>query len=181
VIQLQHDYITKAKEAINISGDAISAIARLDYCIPGPNPNWQSNTTDAQGSFIQAQTGDADIQGLFAEYDQKIQSMYGSTSAMQTPGTSDYLSMASLGLNLTKDLGAYHEIMLDKKKEYQDSITNTNATIQKLNVIKEKVNLIITAAQKRRDAARTQSGAPKVSAMCLATEKVTYLEGDVLK
>jgi hypothetical protein len=181
VLQLQYDFIDKAQEAMGVSSDVVPALGRLDYCIPGPNPNWQSTASNTLSSFIGAQTGNENIQELFDEYNQKVLAFYGPSSPMQTSGNSDYLAMASLGLNMTKDIASYDEIMDEKRIEYQQAISSTQATIEKLNVIKDKVNVIITASQKRRDARRAQEGKTKVTAMCIATEKVTYLDGDVLK
>ncbi|MES2930622.1 MAG: hypothetical protein V4665_02460 [Patescibacteria group bacterium] len=181
VLQLQYDYLAKAEEAIDIISAVTPSLGRLDHCIPGPNPNWRLISTDRESSFLTLETGDANIDELFDEYSEKIQALYGPTSLMQSSGNTAYLEMSPAGLALTQDIESYAEIMSEKKAEYEDSISTTRANIEKLNVIKDKVNVIITAAQNRRNAKRAQEGKPPVTALCLATEKVTYVQNDILK
>jgi hypothetical protein len=44
IIQIQKDYVTLAKELLKVMPGVMPALGELDYCIPGPNPNWQINS-----------------------------------------------------------------------------------------------------------------------------------------
>ena len=46
VLQLQDDYTTKAGQNLEKFKDVMPALGKLDYCIPGPNPNWEQNSQD---------------------------------------------------------------------------------------------------------------------------------------
>lgn len=71
VIQIQNDYIVAAKELLSILPNIMPKIGELDYCIPGPNPNWRSNSSNAEGLYQEfANTLGADFrQGGFMERD----------------------------------------------------------------------------------------------------------------
>ncbi len=51
VIQIQNDYIVAAKELLSILPNVMPKLGELDYCIPGPNPNWRYNSSEAQSLF----------------------------------------------------------------------------------------------------------------------------------
>ena len=51
VIQDQKDYIVAAKELLSNLPGVMPALGELDYCIPGPNPNWEVNSSDAYSTF----------------------------------------------------------------------------------------------------------------------------------
>lgn len=51
VIQIQQDYIVSAKEMLKILPGVIPALGELDYCLPGPNPNYKINSSNAQTAF----------------------------------------------------------------------------------------------------------------------------------
>ncbi len=51
VIQIQNDYIVAAKELLSFLPNIMPKLGELDYCIPGPNPNWQSNSSEARSLF----------------------------------------------------------------------------------------------------------------------------------
>lgn len=51
VIQIQKDYIVAAKEILSKLPNIMPKIGELDYCIPGPNPNWEANSGDAYTGF----------------------------------------------------------------------------------------------------------------------------------
>jgi hypothetical protein len=51
VIQIQKDYVVAAKEILMILPSIMPKIGELDYCIPGPNPNWSTNATETQTFF----------------------------------------------------------------------------------------------------------------------------------
>lgn len=51
VIQIQKDYILAAKEILKQLPSIMPKIGELDYCIPGPNPNYKTNSTNAQNAY----------------------------------------------------------------------------------------------------------------------------------
>ena len=51
VIQVQKDYLVAAKEILKVLPNVMPKLGELDYCLPGPNPNYKVNSTDAQGAF----------------------------------------------------------------------------------------------------------------------------------
>lgn len=51
VIQIQEDYIVAAKEIVSILPNILTKLGELDYCIPGPNPSYKTNSTDAQSAY----------------------------------------------------------------------------------------------------------------------------------
>lgn len=51
VIQIQKDYIVAAKEILGVLPNVMPKLGELDYCIPGPNPSYKTNSTDAQGAY----------------------------------------------------------------------------------------------------------------------------------
>ena len=46
VLQLQDDYTTKANQNLEQFKKVMPDLGELDYCIPGPNPNWEQNSQD---------------------------------------------------------------------------------------------------------------------------------------
>jgi len=57
ILQTQKDYIVASKEILSMLPSVMPAIGELDYCIPGPNPGWQSNTGEAADAFIEYSSG----------------------------------------------------------------------------------------------------------------------------
>lgn len=53
VIQLQEDYIVAAKELMKVLPSVMTNLGELDYCLPGPNPNYKINSTEAQSAYQQ--------------------------------------------------------------------------------------------------------------------------------
>jgi hypothetical protein len=51
VIQIQKDYIVALKELIKIIPIIPKKIGELDYCLPGPNPNYRINSMPAQSAY----------------------------------------------------------------------------------------------------------------------------------
>jgi hypothetical protein len=51
VIQIQKDYAVVAKEILMKLPSIMPKIGELDYCIPGPNPNFSISTSDVQAKF----------------------------------------------------------------------------------------------------------------------------------
>ena len=51
VIQIQQDYIVAATEAKNIISKIMPKLGELDYCIPGPNPSYKTNSTETQSAY----------------------------------------------------------------------------------------------------------------------------------
>ena len=46
IIQIQKDYIDAVKKYLKITTGVLPALGKLDYCIPGPNPNWKANADE---------------------------------------------------------------------------------------------------------------------------------------
>ncbi len=44
IISIQEDYIIAATESLKALDPILPAIGELDYCIPGPNPSWETRT-----------------------------------------------------------------------------------------------------------------------------------------
>lgn len=51
VIQIQKDYIVAAKEILQVLPNVMPKLGELDYCLPGPNPSYKTNSTDAQSAY----------------------------------------------------------------------------------------------------------------------------------
>jgi hypothetical protein len=51
VIQIQKDYIVAANELLKKLPNIMPKIGELDYCIPGPNPSWETNSGDTKIAF----------------------------------------------------------------------------------------------------------------------------------
>lgn len=51
VIQVQQDYIVAAKEIMKVLPTVMTNLGELDYCLPGPNPSYKTNSTDAQSAY----------------------------------------------------------------------------------------------------------------------------------
>lgn len=52
VIQIQNDYIVAAKEILQVLPNVMPKFGELDYCIPGPNPSYKTNSANAQTSYL---------------------------------------------------------------------------------------------------------------------------------
>lgn len=194
VLQDQQDYVDTTKDYLNVVGNILPALGKLDYCIPGPNPSWQTNALAAAQNLIDSQTNQDQtdywtiVSGDFIDqYSTKIDALYGPTSPMQTATLANgqnnpsYLEMAQPGLALTGDILSYTDSVAQAKTASNAIITQENADIAKLNAIKDKVNTIIAAAQKRRTAERAQNGLPAFKQSCLDAEKVTYVVDGTIK
>ena len=186
IIQIEHDYIKAAKESVLVLDKVVPAIGKLDYCIPGPNPNWKTNSLDAVDAYLNTLDSGATpaidpslISSQMEEYGASVDSLYGPSSPMQTFANTSYLAMADQGLAITKDLAITADTIKEAKDEYAKTITEGNTNMAKLKTIKDKVNAIIVAAQRRRTEERSTLGLPAMNASCLANEKVTYLDNGV--
>lgn len=52
VIQIQKDYIVAATESLQFLPNVMPKLGELDYCIPGPNPNYKSNVGENESLYI---------------------------------------------------------------------------------------------------------------------------------
>lgn len=279
IFQIQKDYLTSIKKAATTLPQVVPKLAELDYCIPGPNQNWQSNSDTAKngitaylagatvtsgtetvtasdlgcfGQFCNGKTThdwselqlqditdyknafENDWRNLWAqienkefvyieyphfvnfhgrkhnevsgaattaiiekwkglaktkydEYITKAKERYGVNSSMLSEFTiqgnqnSDFLPMAQAGLDMTKNLSIDAADIPDAVKAAEDNLAQSNGAVYRLGFIKDKVNIIISAAQARRKAKRIADGATPMPQLCLDNEKVTYLENGVLK
>lgn len=51
ILQIQKDYVVAARELLMKLPSVMPKIGELDYCIPGPNPNWRTNASDVEALF----------------------------------------------------------------------------------------------------------------------------------
>lgn len=271
IIQLQQDYINNVQKILKILPDIMPAVGELDYCIPGPNPSWEYNSSDAYsaytdwlysikqdlrgGSFLKRpyvkiglpllssleykayykvfegtdlwtkvlnspffnsnprsdwsdpfnrlnvncngtnniqkwkgaecmgkslnviQAGIEKWSNIFEksnkEYIIEFNKRYGTRGFLNDPFNSKYIEMAQTGLTITKNIVEYDRGIKEATTNYQDAIIDGCSNIYKLNVIKEKVNTIVKAAQARRD----KEGI-KVTNTCKEAELGSYVVND---
>lgn len=57
VFQIQKDYMKSITKTVNILPQVIPKLAELDYCIPGPNTNWQNNSQEAHDEYFNYLSG----------------------------------------------------------------------------------------------------------------------------
>jgi len=108
-----------------------------------------------------------DLELFRTKYITEINKIYGTGGLMQKqfienentyelkPNPS-YLKMAATGLNITKDINSYAEETTRLIDSYRSDIIEANANIYKLNLIKDRVSVIIKQAQARRDKNRAE-------------------------
>lgn len=51
VIQIQNDYIVAGKEILGELDQIMPKLGELDYCLPGPNPSYKINSSNAQSAY----------------------------------------------------------------------------------------------------------------------------------
>lgn len=51
IIQIQKDYVVAATQILGVLPKVMPKLGELDYCIPGPNPNWQANIEETSSAF----------------------------------------------------------------------------------------------------------------------------------
>jgi hypothetical protein len=158
IIQSQKDYISATGKAIPVAQSVLPALGQLDYCIPGPNPNWEQNAPTNIASSAQLNS-----------YNDDIEKTFGVSSPMQSPGDSAYLQMSRAGLAITRNLTADDATITQEINDLNDSVDTANANITTLTEIKRQVDVIVAAATRRRDAQRTKDGLPPISS-CVNTQ-----------
>lgn len=52
VVQIQKDYIVAANELLKKLPSIMPKIGELDYCIPGPNPSWETNYAETESKLF---------------------------------------------------------------------------------------------------------------------------------
>jgi hypothetical protein len=56
IIQIQQDYVKETNKFLDKLNDkekgVMVKLGELDYCIPGPNPNWESNSSDVRDVYL---------------------------------------------------------------------------------------------------------------------------------
>lgn len=62
IVQIQQDYLVVAKELLAVLPGVMPKLGELDYCIPGPNPGWESNAGEASDAFVEY------VDGLNTDY-----------------------------------------------------------------------------------------------------------------
>ncbi len=286
VFQLQKDYMKSITKTVAVLPQVLPKLSELDYCIPGPNTNWVSNSDEARNEYFAYLSGVTTehisdifncnapldpsgivcgIGSIFASYDHsydvisypdytnyqklfddarnlwpkievhqsfwiahndhhqtygigtnhwyvdpayveaqvarwtdaakraydeyvvKVNDKFGINSPMRTEFTPQgnynpaFLPMAQAGLDMTKNIVTDAEDLPGAIDTAKDNFAQTSGAIYRLGFIKDKVNVIITAAQNRRKTRRANDGLPAMPQICLDNEKVTWVENDVLK
>jgi hypothetical protein len=51
VLQIQEDYVVAAKEILKVLPGIMPKLGELDYCLPGPNPSYKTNSTNAETAY----------------------------------------------------------------------------------------------------------------------------------
>jgi hypothetical protein len=188
ILQKQQDYVDTTNQYLSVVANVLPALGQLDYCIPGPNPNWQNGALTAAQDIVSNQTTPeatlywTTMEGnLVAEYQQRVDALYGPSSPMQTATLPDgsanpaYLAMSQDGLTLTGNIQNYADSVSQAQTDSKAILSDSTSDIAKLNSIKDQVNTIIAAAQKRRAVERAQNGLPAFKQVCLDAEKETYV------
>ena len=203
VINRQSDYIYKSQTFIDEVKNVTPTLGELDYCIPGPNPNWESNPetqemymylqernlpdkdvtksmTDSSGNpktYINVDENEvvASVLSLYDDYKNKINSIYGPTSEMLNPNNTNgqYLEMASAGQKLTASLPQTAANATDAQMTYMGYNSEAKSVIKQLEIIKNKYNAIIEAAQARREKKQANRTNYPDYQKCLDAEKLT--------
>jgi hypothetical protein len=174
VILNQDYYITKSSEFLKLVPDITPSLGELDYCIPGPNPNWEERTQSMYMDIQARDTGETAsvvvddgevcynnseykaaryIISFYEEYKNDMNILYGPNSDMLNPDKTEnglYLPMASDGQNLTAGIDETAQNALDAKRQYNTYNSEAKSVISELNDIKDKYNAIITSAQARK-------------------------------
>lgn len=147
----------------------------------GDNKKWKGNANMAAaqerintGVQVWVDFLDKNTKSYFVAFNNK----YGSQSPMNNYTSGKYLEMAQSGTEITKNITQYDEKVTESTTTYQDNIKTSCLNIYKLNKIKDEVNVIVKAAQKRRDDERKAKGETAVSASCETAELGTYIVDD---
>jgi hypothetical protein len=187
IIQIQKDYNAEIPKAIENNTLISPALGKLDYCIPGPNPNWEENSNEKISELEQTSLGlfswVEDTQSNFAKdyleilkfYKNEISLRFGEQSPIQKPTKgkeSEYLPMMKAGLEETKDMVSTINSSNAKIDKYNTESVQININLKELNKIKDGINSIIISAQKRRDAESVKNGEEKASEECLWSERI---------
>lgn len=152
VIQIQKDYIVAAKELLANLPNIMPKIGELDYCIPGPNTNWQANSGDAYSSFSDyayslsseyksgkflkrdsttfsiAQPGDKEFDNYKAIFD-GTPTLWDAVTRSYSP-FSDWAQLLDLGNKGTQKNDSAENSSL---KQINDLLTNISSRLQEFN------------------------------------------------
>ncbi len=122
VIQIQNDYIVAAKELLSLLPNIMPKMGELDYCIPGPNPNWQANSSDAQS--------------LFQEYSSTLSSDYQVGGWLER----DKVNFKIGGIN-SSEYNNYKNIFKWNNIDVWNKVISTPAYFGELNILANKRNV----------------------------------------
>lgn len=64
LIDTQRTYIEKLNQENKALNDLVKSIWQLDYCIPGPNPNWEENSSNAMESIFNGEAPTSELSTL---------------------------------------------------------------------------------------------------------------------
>ena len=225
IISIQEDYITAANNTKKSLVPIIRSVGNLDYCIPGPNPNWTNVANERVSdmkTYIASQSYDGrnlSIKPLWATASKDLSGVVAITAVIAPPvGTiiasaiaigakiwdavqsskneknqskildnkaygedlfykniaaqlngidreynkyesyingrygqlESQLPMAANGLSITKNISTYAVNINEAYIDYEKQTNTAKLNIQKLKVIKTKVDKIVDDARKRR-------------------------------
>ena len=139
VLQIQKDYIVAAKQLLTTLPTIMPKMGELDYCIPGPNPNWRTTAATAEASFTK-------LAGTMASqpttrYECNTSKAFGVRLWKELPGFSSthktYKTCIQVLTGYIEDSRPYtsgYDFATagpesDEYKEYQSIFTGTNASI----------------------------------------------------
>ncbi len=167
----------------DIVGDIVGSIFGGNSGPSASDIAFQQAFAEAQGILEEQKAITIDgMISILGQYKEAIDAVYGQGSPMTTellidPVTENatknpaYLPMSLSGIAITKNIRIYDLNIEQADKDYRDLIDEGVSNIYKLNIIKERVDKIIKAAQARR---AREVGVP-IPAECLANETITYL------
>jgi hypothetical protein len=101
VIQIQHDYVVASKQILQILPNVMPKLGELDYCLPGPNPNYKTNSAGAQTAYLDwvasLQTSVTGKKGKYNVY------------TIDQPGEASYETLKDI-FTTTNNLGVWKDI-----------------------------------------------------------------------
>jgi hypothetical protein len=193
IIQIQKDYIDSVNTNLGVFAQIMPSLGELDYCIPGPNTNWEANSQDeiqyqtenanqtvhsgflgigSSGNPVQKSQAEHYLAKL-DEYRKAIAEKFGPNSPMLDPKSgTGYLSMARAGLELTSNIVGTADNVYNTDQKYKGYLSTATSNLPQLNAIKNKYNDIVKAAQKRREQDNKNNGIASTPASCAKDELI---------
>lgn len=137
IIQIQKDFVVGATEILKVLPTVMPKLGELDACIPGPNPNWEGNASEASDLFLTL------TNTLSTTYQSNgfINANENSTYTMAGPGDVEYEDYKnifngsnSLWNNGVTETYAWNQLQnwLNKNWESEDSLAIVEDQVQNL-------------------------------------------------